>query len=69
MLGNSNLGPRKRKNQREPIENDVVYFFSAAFSIGRKTFFLHLCKQETCIYNSLAAIYGLTAINTILVAG
>ena len=32
-------------------------------------FFLHLCKQETCTYISLAAIYGLSAINTILVAG
>ena len=30
---------------------------------------LHLCKLETCIYISLAAIYGLTAITKILVAG
>ena len=30
---------------------------------------LHLCKLETCTYISLAAIYGLTAITKILVAG
>ena len=32
-------------------------------------FVLHLCKLETCIYISLAAMYGLTAIDKILVAG
>ena len=30
---------------------------------------LHLCKLEICTYISLAAIYGLTAITTILVTG
>ena len=30
---------------------------------------LHLCKLETCTYISLAAIYGLTAITKLLVAG
>ena len=35
----------------------------------RKTFWLHLCKLEICTYISLAAIYGLTAITKILVAG
>ena len=30
---------------------------------------LHLCKLETCTYISLAAMYGLTAIDKILVAG
>ena len=34
-----------------------------------KKFMLHLCKLETCTYISLAAMYGLTAINKILVAG
>ena len=32
-------------------------------------FVLHLCKLETCTYISLAAMYGLTAITKILVAG
>ena len=30
---------------------------------------LHLCKLETCTYIPLAAMYGLTAIDTIFVAG
>ena len=30
---------------------------------------LQLCKLETCTYISLAAMYGLTAIDTSLVAG
>ena len=34
-----------------------------------KKFVLHLCKLETCIYISLAAMYGLTTIDNILVAG
>ena len=34
-----------------------------------KKIVLHLCKLETCTYISLAAMYGLTAIDTILVAG
>ena len=34
-----------------------------------KQFWLHLCKLETCTYISLAAMYGLTAIDKILVAG
>ena len=34
-----------------------------------KKFGLHLCKPETCTYISLAAMYGLTAIDNILVAG
>ena len=32
-------------------------------------FVLHLSKLETCTYISLAAMYGLTAIDKILVAG
>ena len=35
----------------------------------RKICWLHLCKLETCTYISLAAIYGLTAITKMLVAG
>ena len=35
----------------------------------RKMCWLHLCKLETCTYISLAAIYGLTAITKMLVAG
>ena len=35
----------------------------------QKQFWLHLCKLEICTYISLAAIYGLTAITKILVAG
>ena len=35
----------------------------------RKKCWLHLCKLDTCTDISLAAIYGLTAITTILVAG
>ena len=35
----------------------------------RKKIWLHLCKLEICTYISLAAIYGLTAITKILVAG
>ena len=35
----------------------------------RKQFWLHFCKLEICTYISLAAIYGLTAITKILVAG
>ena len=35
----------------------------------RTNFLLHLCKLEICMYISLAAIYGLTAITKILVAG
>ena len=34
-----------------------------------KKIVLHLCKLETCTYISLAAMYGLTAIDNILVAG
>ena len=34
-----------------------------------KKCWLHLCKLETCTYISLAAMYGLTAIDKILVAG
>ena len=34
-----------------------------------KKCWLHLCKLETCTYISLAAMYGLTAIEKILVAG
>ena len=36
---------------------------------GIKFCCLHLCKLETCTYISLAAMYGLTAITKILVAG
>ena len=35
----------------------------------REICWLHLCKLETCTYISLAAIYGLTAITKMLVAG
>ena len=35
----------------------------------RQKCWLHLCKLEICTYISLAAIYGLTAITKILVAG
>ena len=35
----------------------------------RKKIWLHLCKLEICTYISLAAIYGLTAITKISVAG
>ena len=35
----------------------------------RKKCWLHLCKLEICTYISLAAMYGLTAITKILVAG
>ena len=62
MLGNSN-----RTANRQvccPAEKTA----------GKKTTRLkkilsHLCKLETCSYISLAAIYGLTAITKILVAG
>ena len=37
--------------------------------ISPKKNWLHLCKLETCTYISLAAIYGLTAMTKILVAG
>ena len=38
---------------------------------GKKNYttVLHLCKLETCTYISLAAMYGLTAIDKLLVAG
>ena len=38
------------------------------YTTGKKIV-LHLCKLETCTYISLAAMYGLTAIDKILIAG
>ena len=42
---------------------------SAEKTARLKKICLHLCKLETCTYISLAAMYGLTAIDNILVAG